>query len=138
MLIAKKALLARYWVGSFLFTICALYLTISLLLGYIVFSLVTVWICSFISALTFRLAYAFVEFFAEKMFKQAKYFILLSGITSGIIVIMLLLIHPFIIKSIDSFVEYLINIVPFVVFIILGLLSGFLLAPLFYSKLETA
>ncbi|MGC9069486.1 MAG: hypothetical protein ACP5IZ_11030 [Thermoprotei archaeon] len=58
--------------------------------------------------------------------KQAKYFILLSGITSGIIVVMLL------------FVGYLINIVPFVVFIILGLLSGFLLAPLFYSKLETA
>jgi hypothetical protein len=106
-----KALLASYWVGAFLFTVCALYLIISLLLGRIVFSLAIVWICSFISALTFRLAYSFVEVFVEKMFKRAKYFILLSGVTSGLIIVMLLLVYPFgiVIESINSFVEYLIN-----------------------------
>jgi len=135
-----KALLANYWIGIFLSTICALYLAISLWLGRIVFSLIIVWLCSFVSALAFRLAYSFVEVFVEKMFKRAKYLILLSGFTSGFIIVMLLLVYPFdtVIESLNSFVEYLINIVPFAVFIFLGLFSGFLLAPLFYSKLETA
>jgi hypothetical protein len=134
-----KALLADYWIGSFLSTICALYLAISFWLGRIVFSLVIVWMCSFVSALTFRLAYSFVEVFVEKMFKRAKYLVILSGFTSGLIIVILLLVYPFdtVIESFNSFVKYLISIAPSVILIVLGLLSGFLLAPLFYSKLET-
>jgi cytochrome c biogenesis protein CcdA len=73
------------------------------------------------------------------MFKRAKYLVILSGFTSGLIIVILLLVYPFdtVIESFNSFVKYLISIAPSVILIVLGLLSGFLLAPLFYSKLET-
>lgn len=126
-----KALLASYWVGTFLLSTGILYLLISLLLhGRFVFSLAVVLACSFLSSFTFRLSYSFVEVYLEKMFGRAKCLILLSGFTSALIAVLIIVVYPWeiLLTSLNLFFNYLLEIVPFVIFMLIGLLSGFLLA----------
>jgi hypothetical protein len=122
----KKERLAEYWLGAFLSTVSISYFAVSLWLGYPVFSLMIIWVFSFISAIAFHLAYSIVW----RMFQRAKYLILLSGASFGIVIAILIFISPIQLGTSD-YINYLKTIFPFIISMLIGILSGALLAPLF-------
>jgi uncharacterized protein YacL len=122
----EEASLGQYWLGAFLLTVSISYFAISLWLGYPVFSLIIIWVFSFISAVAFHLAYSIVR----RMFHQAKYLILLSGASFGIVISILIFIFPTQLGTSD-YINYLKTILPSIISMLIGIFSGALLAPLF-------
>jgi hypothetical protein len=125
----EKERLAEYWLGAFLLTVSISYFAISLWLGYPVFNLIIIWVFSFISAITFHLAYSIVW----KMFQQAKYLILLSGISGGIVVASVL-IYLLTIYNTVNYVNHLRIILLSIIIALIGFLCGTLLSPLFLKQ----
>jgi len=123
----EKKRLAEYWLGAFLSTVSISYFAISLWLGYPVFNLIIIWVFSFISAVAFHLAYSIVR----EMFQQAKYLILLSGASFSIVIAILLIFIPPIQLVTSDYINYLKTILLFIISMLVGILSGALLASLF-------